>query len=150
MALTLLRATGTLSQGPMTNRPLPAGPSDPLEGPQLQRTLSLRYAIALGDQDPYRLADDVFVPMLVTNGRGAKDGPREGRALELDGAVVSAVERRGDALHVRVFNPGPDPTPVLIPGRKGWILDLAERPRSPFEDRLELDGHQIVTLALED
>ena len=150
MALTLLRATGTLSQGPMTNRPLPAGPSDPLEGPQLQRTLSLRYAIALGDQDPYRLADDVFVPMLVTNGRGAKDGPREGRALELDGAVVSAVERRGDALHVRVFKPGPDPTPVLIPGRKGWILDLAERPRSPFEDRLELDGHQIVTLALED
>jgi hypothetical protein len=132
----------------MTHRPLPAGPHDPLEGPQLQTTVSLRYALALGDQDPYRLADDAFVPILVTNGRGAKNGPHEGQALEIDGAVVSAVERRGDALHVRVFNPDPEPAIVSIPGRRGWTLDLAERPRAPFEGRLELGGNRIATLLI--
>ena len=37
LALTLLRATGMLSRLTMVNRPLPAGPVDQLEGPQLQR-----------------------------------------------------------------------------------------------------------------
>jgi alpha-mannosidase len=150
VALTLLRATGMLSRGPMTNRPLPAGPTDPLDGPQLQKPVTVRYAVAVGAEDPYRLAEDVFVPILVTNGRGADGGAREGQALELHGAVVSAVERRGGALHVRVFNPGPDPTTVTVRGRRGWLLDLAERPLAPFEDDIELGGHRIATLALEE
>ena len=37
IALTLLRATGMLSQGPMTNRPLPAGPCDRSKGPSCRR-----------------------------------------------------------------------------------------------------------------
>jgi hypothetical protein len=148
LALTLLRATGMLSQGPMRNRPLPAGPLDPLEGPQLSTTLSLRYVVAVGDHDPYRLTDDAFVPLLVTNGGGARDGRHEGRALEIDGAVVSAVERRAGALHVRVFNPRPDPATVTLPGRHGWTLDLAERPLAPFDGRVELRPHEILTLAL--
>ena len=46
LALTLLRCTGMLSQGPMTTRPLPAGPASPLEGPQMQgrQTVRLRRA----------------------------------------------------------------------------------------------------------
>jgi alpha-mannosidase len=149
LALTLLRATGMLSRGPMANRPLPAGPLDALEGPQLQTKLGFRYVLAVGDHDPYRLADDAFVPLLVTNGRGAPGGPEEARALEIDGAVVSAVERRGDALHVRIFNPHPGPTTVSMPGRRGWALDLAERPQAPFAGRVHLRGHEIATLALE-
>ena len=149
LAITLLRATGMLSQGPMTNRPLPAGPLDPLDGPQLLTRVSVRYALALDPDDPFRLADDVFVPMLVTDGKGAAGGPRERRALQIEGAVVSAVERRGDALHVRVFNPDPHPTTVRVPGRTGWVLDLAERPDEPFADQVELRPHGIATLALE-
>ena len=36
LALTLLRCTGMLSQGPMATRPLPAGPLTAMEGPQSQ------------------------------------------------------------------------------------------------------------------
>ena len=36
LAITLLRSTGMLSQGPMPTRPLPAGPLTPVEGAQLR------------------------------------------------------------------------------------------------------------------
>ena len=150
VALTLLRSTGMLSQGPMTNRPLPAGPCDPLEGPQLQTAIKVRYVVAVGDVDPFRLADDAFVPMLVADGAGAPGGPLEDQALDVRGAVVSAVERRGDALHVRVFNPDAGPTTVVVAGRTGWRLDLAERPQHRFDGHVELGGHQIATLALDE
>ena len=42
LALTLLRATGYLSRYEPSLRPNPAGPPDPLEGPQLQRRLRLQ------------------------------------------------------------------------------------------------------------
>ena len=61
LALTLLRANGWLSRGPMATRPEPAGPVVPLEGPQLQRRVEVRYAVQVGPADPYRLADDAFV-----------------------------------------------------------------------------------------
>src|SRR6185369_9789216 len=47
LALTLLRATGYLSRSEMLLRPNPAGPLDPLDGPQLQGPLSVEYAVAL-------------------------------------------------------------------------------------------------------
>ncbi|MBN2624045.1 MAG: hypothetical protein JXA83_11775, partial [Acidimicrobiales bacterium] len=57
LALTVLRASGMLSQRPMATRPLPAGPLVPLEGSQLQQPVTRRYALAVGDVDPYALAD---------------------------------------------------------------------------------------------
>ena len=42
LALTLLRCTGMLSQGPMATRPLPAGPLTPMEGPQSQHRVEAR------------------------------------------------------------------------------------------------------------
>src|SRR5690606_17983733 len=100
LALTLLRCTGMLSQGPMATRPLPAGPFDRLEGPQLQTTRALRWGFAAdadaeGAVDPYALVDDAFLPLLTTRG-GAGTGatrPAEGSALALRGAQVSAVRR---------------------------------------------------------
>ena len=68
LALTLLRASGMLSQGPMPTRPLPAGPLIPTEGSQMLKPHTARYAVAVGDVDPYALADEVLVPLLVTTG----------------------------------------------------------------------------------
>jgi alpha-mannosidase len=162
LALTLLRATGMLSQMPMPTRPLPAGPLVPVEGAQLQRRLTLRYAVAVGDDvDPYALADEVLVPLRVAGadgpGRGATavggaapaaDLPAVGSGLTVTGAEVSAVVREGEGLVVRVFNPANEPATVTIEGRQGWLVDLRGRPLAPFEGTFELLPYGIATAAL--
>ncbi|MGK2947973.1 MAG: alpha-mannosidase [Acidimicrobiales bacterium] len=149
LAITLLRCTGMLSQGPMATRPLPAGPLTPMEGPQSQHRVEGSFALHLNGRDPYAVVDDAFLPLLVTRGGGPDaTGSLEGQALSIEGAEVSAVRREAGALHVRVFNPRPEPTAVHLPGRKGWTLDLRGRPLEPVEGRLELAPWQIATIAL--
>jgi mannosylglycerate hydrolase len=152
LAITLLRASGMLSQGPMASRPLPAGPLIPLEGPQLQKPVRFRYAVATGEVDPYALADEVLVPLLVTHGAGdtgeTADLPAHGSALTVEGAEVSAVRREGGGLRVRVVNPTAETARVSLPGRQGWLVDLRGRPISAFESRFELRPWGIATLAL--
>jgi mannosylglycerate hydrolase len=161
LALTLLRASGMLSQGPMATRPLPAGPLIPLEGSQLQGPVTLRYAVAAGpDIDAYALADEVLVPLQVAyarTGDGASDGhgdparsplPPHGSALAIDGAEVSAVRRVGEGLRVRVVNPSDRPATVSLPGRHGWVVDLRDRPLEAFEGHVDLRPWGIATLAL--
>jgi hypothetical protein len=149
LALTLLRCTGMLSQGPMATRPLPAGPLTPMEGPQQQGPVSARFALHVGDRDPYAVVDDAFLPLLVTRAGG---GPRPvvGTALDVSGAEVSAVVRHAGALHVRVHNPSAEPTTVVVAGRRGWLVDLRGRPLAPFEERFPLGPWAIATAALAD
>jgi mannosylglycerate hydrolase len=153
LALTLLRCTGMLSQVPMPTRPLPAGPLIRLEGPQLQKRLTRRYAVAVGEADPFALADEVLVPLRVVepsdgSGGGDADLPAAGSALAVEGAVVSAVVREGGALTVRVFNPRDEPAEVRIDGRRGWLVDLRGRAMAPFEGSFTLRPWGIATAAL--
>jgi alpha-mannosidase len=153
LALTLLRCTGMLSQVPMPTRPLPAGPLIRLEGPQLQKRLTQRYAVAVGEVDPFALADELLVPLRVvepSDGAGDCDAdlPAAGSALAVEGAVVSAVVREGGALTVRVFNPRDEPAEVRIDGRRGWLVDLRGRPIAPFEGSFTLRPWGIATAAL--
>jgi hypothetical protein len=155
LALTLLRCTGMLSQVPMPTRPLPAGPLIRLEGPQLQKRLTRRYAVGVGEVDPFALADEVLVPLQVVepssgSGVGDADLPAAGSALAVAGAVVSAVVREGGALTVRVFNPRDEPAEVRIDGRRGWLVDLRGRPLAPFEGVFTLRPWGIATAALSD
>ncbi len=90
LALTLLRATGMLSRGPMATRPLPAGPLLAMEGPQLQGPVTVRYAVHAGEPvDPYALADDILVPLQVARAAGAHPAaggtPGDGRAAGTGG-----------------------------------------------------------------
>jgi alpha-mannosidase len=149
LALTLLRCTGMLSQGPMTTRPLPAGPMTPIEGPQLQRPVEVRYALHVGGRDAYRIADDAFLPLLVTSAGGG-DRPRRGSALSVTGAEVSAVQRTAGRLEVRVFNPSSATTTVTVDERAGWLVDLRGRPVQPFESSFELAPWRIATIVLND
>ncbi|MGV3758782.1 MAG: alpha-mannosidase, partial [Actinomycetota bacterium] len=149
LALTLLRATGMLSQGPMATRPLPAGPLTPMEGPQLQQPVELRFALHTGGRDPYAVADDAFLPLLVTRGGGAAGTrPAQGQLMAVRGAEVSAVTREAGQLHLRVFNPGTEPATVEVEGRTGWLVDLRGRPLAPFEGSFALRGAQIATAVL--
>ncbi len=76
LALTLLRATGYLSRADLLLRPNPAGPLDPLEGPQLQRHVVVEYALlphhgSWEDANLHALADEVLVPLERVRGGGA-------------------------------------------------------------------------------
>src|SRR5262249_6492397 len=138
-----------LSRGPMRTRPLPAGPEIEVEGAQVQGRNTLRYVVACGDIDPYVLAEDGFVPLLVTTGAGG--AASAGQALDVTGAEVSSV-RRGESgrLEVRVFTPTAATTSVGLGGRRGWLIDLRGRPVAPVDGAFDLDPWKIATIALTD
>ncbi|MBV9040634.1 MAG: hypothetical protein JOZ68_06500, partial [Acidimicrobiia bacterium] len=149
LALTLLRCTGKLSGTNMAYRPWPAGPPFPAEGAQMHGRQVLRYAVHVGDVDPYAMVDDVFLPLEVVAAPGGGDRPSTGTELQVHGAEVSAVMRRGGELEVRVFNPTDDDTVVSIDGRTGWLIDLRGRPIEPFDGGFPLRAWGIATARLD-
>jgi alpha-mannosidase len=158
LALTLLRATGYLSRLEPALRPNPAGPLDPLEGPQLQGRHVVEYALlphrgTWAAADLYAAADEFLVPLERARvGRTTEAEPATGAALCVDGAAVSAVTREAGLLSVRVFNPAASPAAVTVehggaPAR-GFLVDLLGRPLEPFEGGLSLRPWGIATLRL--
>ena len=150
LALTLLRASRFLSRGPMSLRPMLAGPVIELAGSQVPGRHELRYAVAVGDPDPYALAEDVFVDLLVATGAGLGERPDRHQALDVRGLPVSSVRRRQGRLEVRAFNPGPAPRSLVITGRRGHVVDLRGRELEPFAGAVEVRPHGIVTVALDE
>jgi mannosylglycerate hydrolase len=161
LALTLLRCTGMLSQGPMASRPLPAGPTIAIEGPQMAGPQTMRYAVQVGDRDPYALVDDAFLPLLVADVVGvdpeAADGgstdadltgPDHGSALDIRGAEVSSVTRVGGQIQVRVWNPTDEEVTVTVDDRSGWLVDLRGATIAPFTGSFELGPWRIATAVL--
>ena len=148
LALTLLRCTGKLSGTDMAFRPWPAGPPFPAEGAQMQGRQVLRYAVHVGDADPYALVDDVFLPLEVIKAPGGGDVPAAGTTLQVHGAEVSAVVRHGGALEIRFFNPTDEDTVVTIDGHTGWLVDLRGRPLEPFDGSFALRPWGIATARL--
>ena len=168
LALTLLRATGLLSQAPMATRTLPAGPVHRLDGPQLQGPHVARYAIRVGDGNPYALVEDAFLPLLVTGllaGRTddvpTTPGPAlrpasatqelQGSLLDVSGAQVSSLRRlagQSDVLELRVFNPTSATVTVTVAGRTGDLVDLRGRPTGSFEGTCPLRPWGIQTMHL--
>jgi mannosylglycerate hydrolase len=150
LALTLVRATGWLSRGPMRSRPLPAGPELELEGAQVHKPLTLRYALSLDHAlDPYELADRAWSPMVVTSSDGGGDLPTSGSHLEVQGLAVDAVLREGDAVVLRGHEPAGRPGELRMPGRTGTLVDLRGRELGGFDASMPLRPHQIVTVRVD-
>jgi hypothetical protein len=152
LALTLLRCVGVLSGTNLAYRPMPAGPPVPVEGAQMRGRHTLRYAVAVGDTDPYALVDDAFLPLLVATGSGTGTRAATGSALTVSGAQVSAVRRRqvcGDRVEVRVFNPGDEEATVDLGGRTGWLVDLGDRTLEPVTGSFRLRPWGIATVHLD-
>ncbi|MFN8041369.1 MAG: glycoside hydrolase family 38 C-terminal domain-containing protein [Acidimicrobiales bacterium] len=150
LAVTLLRCTGLISQGPMTYRPLPAGPMARTPAAQLPGHHVLRYAVQAGDHvaAAYAAADEAFAPMPVVRSRGGGHREDRGTALAITGAVVSSVVREGGALTVRLFNPSDEPTTATIEGRRGWLVDLRGGLVDTFEESYALGPWRIATARL--
>jgi hypothetical protein len=149
LALTLLRATGILSQPAPATRPNRAGPADRLEGPQLVGPHRVRYAVAVGVTDPWRLADLAWLSLPVISGRGGGVLPPSGSRLTVQGAQVSALHRVDGELELRVCNPRATETSVEVPGYRGWLVDLRGRRVEPWEDRFPLRPWGIATARLD-
>ncbi len=149
LALTLLRSTGMLSRFGMINRPLPAGPMTPIEGPQMIGPVEARYALSVDTTDPYRLADDVLLPLVPVGSFGGGTRPASGSPLTIRGVEVSSVRREAGALEIRVFNPSDAPARAEVDSRSGWLVDLRGRPLVPFDGSFELRAHGIATLRLD-
>jgi alpha-mannosidase len=162
LALTLLRATGYLSRSEPSLRPNPAGPLDQLEGAQLQRHLTLEYAVCLheggwADGAIADAADDFLVPLERVRGGGwpGASRPPVGTALVIDGARPSALTRGADgALVVRLVNLSPtDATATLTrpdaPSASGQVVSLLGEPLRPFTGEVELRPWEIVTLRVD-
>ena len=86
--------------------------------------VEVRYALAVDDDDPYRLAADVLDPLLTTGSFGGGDRPTRGSALSVRGAEVSALrtERRP------ARSAGVQPVPHGRDGGDRGSLGLAGRP----------------------
>ena len=151
MALTVVRSTGMLSRLGMAYRPFPAGPLTAVEGLQMRgKRISLHYALALDCDDPYRLADDVLLPLEVVMSLGGGSRPAAGSELTVHGVEVSALHRVGGVLEVRVFNPTDQPAVASLSGRSGWLVDLRGYPLEPFEGSFDLRPFGIATARLRD
>jgi alpha-mannosidase len=149
LALTLLRATGVISgNADMSYRPWPAGPPMPAEAAQMIGPVRVRYAVQLGDVDPYALVDDAFLPLERVQAVGGGERPGRGSALAVHGAEVSALVRRAGALEIRVYNPTGAETTVELGGRSGWLIDLRGRPLEPFDGSFALRPWGIATARL--
>jgi alpha-mannosidase len=165
LALTLLRATGYLSRSAPSLRPLPAGPLWPVEGAQLQKPIALEYALLphRGDwqaAELYAQADEFLVPFLHApaghhdddDGDGDSARAASGRALTVEGAVVSAVQRDAGGVTVRLFNPLAGEVTASLDHNgapaAGWVVDLLGAPLEAFDGKLDLRPAEIVTLRL--
>jgi hypothetical protein len=112
------------------------------------RHVSLSYALSVGDDDPYALADDVLLPLDVVTALGGGTRPASGSELVLEGAQVSALRRQAGVLEVRFFNPSAEATTVTIAGHSGWLVDLRGYPERSFEGSFELRPFGIATARL--
>ena len=149
LAVTLLRATGVLSRPAPPARPNVAGPPVELRDAQLPGPQTFRYALVRGCRDPWGLADRIWTPLIALAAGGHGHLPERGRRLELAGARVSALRRCAGALEVRVFNPGPSPTTVQLPGHAGTLVDLQGEPVGDWRDSFDLGPWSFATARLE-
>ena len=152
LALTLLRSVGAISKGPMTMRALPAGPPTPTPAAQLPGRHEANLVIHLGGRDPYAVADEAFTPVLTARrSAGFGDPSASGRALEVDGAQVSALLRDAEGkLTLRVFGTGETASTLTVAGRTGEHVDLRGRPSGVrFDGSVAIPPWRILTLRLD-
>jgi hypothetical protein len=149
LALTLLRATGVLSRPAPGFRPNAAGPALPLDAAQLIGPHRVRYAVAVGAHDPWRLADLAWLPLPVVAGSGTGPLRASGSRLVVRGAEVSALRRVDGAIELRFFNPADRTADVEVPGHAGWLVDLRGQPVERWAGEFALRPWGIATARLD-
>lgn len=150
LALTLLRSTGLISRPAPALRPNSAGPPLTTRDTQMVGPVEARYGVATGAVDPWALADDAWLPLLVVAAAGGGTLPPTGSHLRVTGAQVSSLRRASGALELRVFNPSDDPAVVSVEGRAGWLVDLLGRPTERWRESFALRPWGLATARVDE
>ena len=150
LAITLLRATGILSRPAPPTRPNIAGPPTRVEAAQLLGPVRARYAVVVGEVDPWRMGEDLWTPMPVVAASGTGVLPSRGSRLEVAGGVVSSLRRSGERIEMRLFNPSDNSSPVTVRGRRGVFVDLRGDETGRWDEGFELKPWEIRTVMLDD
>jgi alpha-mannosidase len=121
VALTALRATGTISRGPMASRPMPAGPDIPTPAAQCLGPLSFSYGLLSGG-DPWAGLESFLAPVrAIPVHRGTdRSLPALQGGPEAPGPLVLSACRRlaSGQLELRLLNPTVGEVPGPDGGRK--------------------------------
>jgi alpha-mannosidase len=121
IAVTLLRAVGTISRERLLTRPWAAGPPTPTPAAQMIGETAFSLGVWRGaDRDSVLRGWERFaLPLLEAPATGGGALPARGTLLELDGAVeLSNVRRRDGVVDVRIWNRRSDrAADVTIAGR---------------------------------
>lgn len=149
LALTLLRGTGRLGGSGVATRPVIAGPPVRVDEAQLLGLRSFEYAVAPDCDDPFRMAEGLWNPLVVLRAAGGGPLADRGSHLELYGGVVSSLRRAGGRVEVRVFNPTNSPTTVTMPGRSGHLVELSGRVVAEWSQTFELGPWRFATARLD-
>ena len=158
LAFTLLRTVGQLSRDDGRMRPVGAGPPIPIPHAEQLGVFRRSYAIVVhrGRWDQAELharADDVLLPLehawVATT---TATTPPAGGALSVDGAEVTAVQRDGDALVIRMVRACEEAgrVEVAVDGvpARGWTVDLTGRVLAEVEGGVVLNAWEIATVRL--
>lgn len=111
--------------------------------------VKVAYALAVGEVDPWQLADDVLLPMPVVYSPGTGHLPGAGSRLEVLGAEVSSLRRRDGRLELRLFNPSASTTAVSIARHRGSFVDLQGEELGRWDGSFELGPWKIANVRLE-
>jgi alpha-mannosidase len=136
LALTVLRAVGSLSRNRHVYRDEPAGPQLPTPAAQCpgRRTVSLALLPYRARNDILRAADEFRHALLTVPGRAAPPAPLppavRGLAVGGAGVVLTSVRQREEWTEVRVVAEGGEATEALIEGgfARARRADLLGRP----------------------
>src|SRR6266540_1540694 len=107
LAVTLLRCVGTISRAGMATRPAPAGPDVPTPEAQMIGRTRLALAVLRGARpaDLVPAWERFALPLRSVPATGGGRLPASGTLLDVRGAALSSVRRRGDAVEARIWNP---------------------------------------------
>ena len=92
-----------------------------------------RFALHVGDRDPYAVVDDAFLPLLVTQAGGGQRCPPTARRCRSRAPRCPRSCGRAARSTCACSTPPTSPATVRIDGRPGWLVDLRGRPLEPFE-----------------
>ncbi|MFD5073412.1 glycosyl hydrolase-related protein [Streptomyces sp. NPDC058371] len=159
LALTVLRSTGQLSRNVHPYREEPAGPQIPTPEAQMVGTTTVQLAVLphAGDWCDGGLVDAAERyrhPLHAALGTGPLDSvPASGEGITVQGAVLTSLRRREDALELRLVAQSPDASTAVVHGpfTSARRVDLLGRPGAsvPVEDstlRLPLRPWEIATV----
>jgi alpha-mannosidase len=149
LAVTILRATGILSRPLSAARPNIAGPPIAVNDAQMLGPVTARYAVVVGDVDPWQLGEDLWTPMKVVTGSGTGHLAEKGSRLQVNGGQVSSLRRSAGRIEMRLFNPSDAPAQVDIPGHHGVVVDLRGNELGAWDGSLELGPWEIKTVLLD-